>query len=199
VVKIATFAKPETVMCNLMKTLTLTILTILTLGFSTPKRETIYLGRVTINSEVKNDYLGLFIEFRVDTVVIAKSNLKKDGSFKISFTTDKEFDVYYRHLAGQDCFIQTIKPSDKDTVKLNFVFPTLYEKEINEVVCPKCNKHDQTIPILYRGQGSVELFELVDSIGNKTFVPYDKTNYYAGCTFSRYDPKYFCKRDKTKF
>lgn len=186
-------------MYNLMTKTNLTILTILTLGFTLPRRENIYLGQVTINSEVKNEYLGLFIEFRVDTLVIAKSNLKKDGSFKISVTTDKEFDVYYRHLVGQDCYLQSIKPSDKDKVRLNFTFPTIYKKEINEVVCPKCKKHDQTIPILYRGQGSVELFENIDSSGFKSFVPYDKTNYYAGCTFSKFDPKYFCKRDKIKF
>ncbi len=174
-------------------------MTFLTLGFMIPKKETIYLGQITLNSEAKNDYLGIFIEFRIDSLVIAKSKIKQDGSFKISLTTEREFEVFYRHIVGQECYVQTIKPSQKDTVRLNFTIPAVYKNEINEVVCPKCSKHDQTIPILYRGQFKRELFELIDSSGNKIFVPYDKTNYYSNCTFSQYDPKYFCKRDKVKF
>ena len=186
-------------MCNLMTKTILTILTILTLGFTLPKRETIYLGQVNINADDKLTYTGLYITFQVDTLVIAQSNVKKDGSFKISVTTDRDFDVYYRHLAGEDCYLKTIKPTDKDRVKLNFVFPNIYEKENNEVICPKCIKHDQTIPILYLSQFERKLFEVSDSSGNKAVVPYNETNYYAGCTFSSYDPKYFCKRDKIKF
>ena len=152
-----------------------------------------------LNSDDKYTYKGLYITFRIDTLVIAKSDVKKDGSFKISVTTDREFDVYYRYQVGEDCFLQTIKPTDKDRIKLNLVFPNIYKKENNEVICPKCIKHDQKIPILYQSQFGRQYFEVIDSIGNKIVVPFNDTNYYEGCTFSRYDPKYFFKGDKIKF
>ena len=184
-------------MCNLMTKTVLLILTILTFGFRTPKKETIFI--ITVDTENKNDTRGFFFEFRIGNSVIAKGDTQKGGKFQVAVTTDKEFDIYCRHMAGEDFYVQTIKPTDKDRVKLDFIFPAIYRNLANEVICPKCNKHDQTIPILYRGQGREELFELIDSSGSKTFVPYDSKNYYAGCRFSSYNPEYFCKRDKIKF
>lgn len=177
-------------MCNLMKTLTLTVLTVLTLGFVTPKKETIFIGTVTPDIKNKDNIFGLYIEFRVDTLVIARNIIQQDGIFKISTTADKEFDIYYRGIGVGDTYVQTIKPTDKDTVSLTFKVPRDYKKYFGKTVCPKCNKHDQTVPIRY-GDGSAIL---VDG------VPYDKKNYYAGtCITSDLDPKFFCIRDKIKF
>ncbi len=178
---------------------TLTILTILTLGFTTPKKETIFIGTVTTDTKNKDNVLGLSIEFRVDTLVIGKTIIQQDGTFKISATADKEFDIYYRGIGVGDTYIQTIKPTDKDTVLLIFKVPKEYKKHFGKTPCPKCNKHDQTVPIRY-GDGSAIVVQHIDNNGDTTLTPYDKNNYYAGtCITSEIDPKYFCKRDKIKF
>jgi len=178
---------------------TLTILTILTLGFTTLKKETIFIGTVTTDTKNKDKILGLYIEFRIDTVVIARNNIQQDGTFKLSTTADKEFDIYYRGIGVGDTYVQTVKPTDKDTVSLTFKVPKNYKKHFGKVNCPKCNKHDQTVPIRY-GLGSAIVIQHVDSKGDTTYTPYDKKNYFdGGCVTSDFDPKYFCKRDKIKF
>ncbi len=185
-------------MCNLMKTLTLTILTILTLGFSTPKKETIFIGTVTTDTKNKDNIFGLFIEFRVDTLVIARNIIQQDGSFKISATADKEFDIYYRGIGVGDTYIQTIKPTDKDTVSLTFKVPKDYKKHFGKAVCPKCNKHDQTVPIIY-GLKTIVVYT-TDQPPYTTYDGYGKKEIYdGGCVTSDIDPKFFCKRDKIKF
>ncbi len=182
-----------------MKTLLLTILTIWTLGFVVTKKETIFIGTIKTDPKNKDNILGLFIEFRVDTFVIARNIIEQNGTFKISATADKEFDIYYLGIGVADTYIQTIKPTDKDTVSLTFEIPKKYKKHFRKAVCPKCNKHDQTVPIHY-GLGSAIVIQLVDSIDKKTYTPYDKKNYYdGGCLTSEIDPKYFCRRDKIKF
>ena len=186
-------------MGNLMKKLALTILTILTLSFMIPKEETIFIGRVTSDTKTRGNILGLIIEFRVDTLVIARKVVQQDGSFKISASADKEFDIYYRGIGVGETYILTIKPTNKDTVSLTFQIPKDYKKIFGKAVCPKCNKHDQTVPIRY-GLESAIVIQHVDAKGDITYKPYDKKNYYAGdCVTSDIDPKYFCKRDKIKF
>lgn len=182
-----------------MKTLSLTILTIFTFSFATPKKETIFIGKVTTYTENKENIFGLYIEFRVDTLVIARNIIQQDGTFKISATADKDFDIYYRGIGVGDTYVQTIKPTDKDTVSLAFNVPKEYKKHFGKTICPKCNKHDQTVPIRY-GLGSAIVIQHIDSKGDTIYTPYDKNNYYeGGCVTSNIGPKYFCKRDKIKF
>lgn len=147
----------------------------------------------------KDNVLGLHIEFRVDNLVIAKSILQQDGIFKISAKADKEFDIYYRGIGVENTYVQTIKPTDNDTVSLTFKVPKDYKKHFGKAVCPKCNKHDQTVPIRY-GLESTIVIQHVDSKGDTTLIPYDNKYYYdGGCVTSDINPKYFCKRDKVKF
>ena len=186
-------------MCNLMTKATLTILTILTLGFTTPKKETIFIGTVTTDTKNKENVFGLYIEFKIDTVVIARNIIQQDGTFKLSATADKEFDIYYRGIGVGDTYVQTVKPTDKDTVSLTFKVPKDYKKHFGKTICPKCDKHDQIVPIRY-GLGSAIVIQHVDSKSDTTYTPYDKKNYYdGGCVTSDIEPKYFCKRDKIKF
>lgn len=182
-----------------MTKVTLTILTILTLGFTTPKKETIFIGTVTTKTENKGNVLGLCIELRIDTVVIARNTIQQDGTFKLSAPADKEFDVYYHGPGVRDTYVQSVKPTDEDTISLTFKLPKDYKKHFGKAICPKCNKHDQTVPIRY-GLGSARVNQQIDSKGDTTYTPYDKKNYFDGsCVTSDIDPKYFCKRDNIKF
>lgn len=182
-----------------MKMLTLIVLTILTLGFVTPKKETIYMGKVTTKVSDKDLLFGLYIEFRVDTLVLARSVVQQNGTFKISATNDKQIDIYYLGIGVGDTYVQTIKPTDKDTILLTLEIPKNHKKYFGITICPKCSKHDQTVPIRYGFGNSIEILH-VDSNGDTTFTPYDKKNYYdGGCVTSGIAPKYFCKRDKIKF
>lgn len=176
-----------------------TIFTILTLCFATPKKETIFIG--TVKTDTKNvDYIfGLLIEFRDENLVIAKNFVQQDGTFNISATADKEFDIYYRGIGVVDTYIQTIKPTENDTVLLTINIPNDYKKHFGKAVCPKCNKHDQTVRIRY-GLRSAIVIQRIDSKGDTTLTPYDNKNFYdGGCVSSEISPKYFCKRDNVKF
>lgn len=177
---------------------TLTILTILILGFSTPKNETIFIGKVTTDTKNKDNVMGLYIEFRIDTLVIAKNIIQQNGTFKISATADKEFDIYYRGIGVGDTYVQTIKPTDKDTVSLTFKIPKDYKKHFGKAVCSKCNKHDQTIPIIY-GLKTIVVYTK-DQPSYTTYDGFGKKEIYdGGCVTSDIAPKFFCKRDKIKF
>ena len=181
-----------------MKTLILTILTALLLGFITPKKETIFIGTVTIDVKNKDKILG-FIEFKIDNLVIASNIIQEDRTFKISVTADKEMDIYFRSIGALDSYVQTIKPTENDTFLLSFKVPREYKKHFGEIVCPKCNKHDKTVPIVYGFHATI-LVRHVDSKGDTTYIPRDKKNYFdGGCNISDIGPKYYCERDKIKF
>ena len=157
------------------------------------------MGTVKTDTENNDNIFGLYIEFRVDTLVIARNIIQQDGTFKISATADKDFDIYYRGIGVGDTYVQTIKPTEKDTVSLTFKVPRDYKKYFGKAVCPKCNKHDQTIPIRY-GLETAIMVQHITSKGDTIYTPYDNKKYYdGGCVTSDIDPKYFCKRDKIKF
>ena len=182
-----------------MKKLTLIILTIFTLGFIIPKKNTVFIGTIVSDEQIKNDLSGLIIDFRIDTLVIAQTVVEKDGAFKISLTANKEFDVYYRGIGIGENYASTIKPTEKDTLTFTFQIPRKYNKKYGKIVCPKCSKQDQTIPIRY-GLGTEIVYRNVDKKGDTTYISYDKNTYYeGGCVHSEISPKYFCKRDKIKF
>jgi hypothetical protein len=182
-----------------MKKLTLIILTIFTLGFIIPKKNTIFIGTIVSDEQTKNDIAGLIIDFRIDTLVIAQSIVERDGAFKISASADKEFDVYYRGIGIGENYALTIKSTEKDTIKFTIEIPRKYNKKKGKIVCPKCSEQDQTIPIRY-GLGTEIVYRQVDKKGDTTYISYDKNNYYeGGCVHSEISPKYFCKRDKLKF
>ena len=182
-----------------MKKLTLIILTIFTLGFIIPKKNTIFIGTVVSDEQTKKDITGLIIDFRIDTLVIAQSIVDKNGTFKISASADKEFDVYYRGIGIGENYASTIIPTEIDTLKFTIQIPRKYNKKYGKIVCPKCSRQDQTIPIRY-GLGTEIIYRNVDKKGDTTYISYDKNNYYeGGCVNSEISPKYFCKRDIIKF
>ncbi len=173
-------------------------MTILTLGVATPKKETIFIGTVATDTKNKDIIFGLYIEFRVDTLVIGRNIIQKDGTFKISATADKEFDIYYRAIGVGNTYVQTIKPTDKDTVSLTLKVPKEYKKHFGKTICPKCNKHDQTVPIIY-GLKTIVIYT-TDQPPYTTYDGYGmKEIYDGGCVTSDINPKFFCKRDKIKF
>jgi hypothetical protein len=181
-----------------MKTLILTILTVLILGFITPPKETIFIGTITIDNKYNDKVLG-FIEFKIDTLLIAREIIQQDRTFKISVTADKDIDIYFRGIGARDSYIQTIKPTQKDTIFLSFKVPREYKKHFGKVVCPKCNKHDKVVPIVYGFHGTISVRH-IDSKGYTTYIPRDKKNYFdGGCNISDIGPKYYCERDKIKF
>jgi hypothetical protein len=181
-----------------MKTLILTILTALLLGFITPKKETIFIG--TVNTDNKNNDKNLgFIEFKIDTVLIAREIIQEDRTFKISVTADKEIDIYFRGISARDSYIQTIKPTEKDTIFLSIKVPRDYKKHFGKVVCPKCDKHNKVVPIVYGFIGTISVRH-IDRKGDTTYIPRNKKKYFdGGCNISDIGPKYYCERDKIKF
>lgn len=183
---------------TLMKTLLLSLLTILTLGFQTPKKETIFIGKVTIDSDIKDNIYGLLIEFRVDTIAIARYTFQQEGNFKIAVNADKAFEIFYRGPGISDTYVQTIKPTDNDTVLLNIKIPRDYKKHLGKIICPKCSKHDKTIPIIY-GLKAIAVYEK-NQPDYTTYIGSGKQEIFdGGCVTSEIDAQFFCKRDGIRF
>jgi len=68
--------------------------------------------------------------------------------------------------------------------------PCIYDKNENDKTCPKCNKIDQVIPIVY---GELVFPDTIET--NEWF----ENIYSGGCIVTECDPNWYCKRDKTKF
>ena len=181
-----------------MSKLALIILTLFNLGLIIPNKEICYVGKIKTNFANKDYISGLYIEFQIDTVVLAKTIVQEDGEFKITSKIDEEFDIYYRGNGIDKTYLQTIKPSQNDTIYLNLIIPQNYKKHAGKIVCPKCNNFDQTIPIIY-GLKTIVIFTENQPFYT-TFEGYGRKEIYdGGCSNSKISAKHFCKRDKVRF
>lgn len=186
---------------NLMKPISLTLLAILIFAFVAPKKETVFIGKISTTQNNKTPVLGILIEIRVDTTVIAKTTTDKFGAFKVSVSTSKEFDIYFCGVGTHQTFVQSVPPTDKDSVLMLFKMPKDYIMKFGRAYCPKCKKHDMTLPIRFTSP-TTEVFVKIDSNGDTIRTNYDRKYYYegsGGCIGSEFDPKYYCKRDKIKY
>lgn len=180
-----------------MKPTLILIATLLT--FSPKSSETVIFGQVTADEKTRVNVVGVQVDVRLDTTVIATGFIGKDLTFTIPAVFDKTVDLYYKSIGVQDAFLQSVSPTELDTIKIAIQLPKTYEKKLGKAICPKCNKTDQIVPIRF-GMGSAMLVTHLDLDGNKILLPYDKNYYYAGsCMTSLIDPQYFCKRDEIKF
>jgi len=169
------------------------------LAFGPKSSETVIFGQVSADEETRTNIVGVQVDVKLGTTVIATGFIGENLTFTIPVVFDKTVDLYYKSIGVEDAFLQSVSPTELDTIKIAIQLPKTYEKKLGKAVCPKCNKTDQTVPIRF-GMGSAMLVTHIDLDGNKILLPYDKDNYYAGsCLTSHIDPQYFCKRDEIKF
>ena len=169
-------------------------------GFSAPEKETVFKGRVILNSQ-DIDYSSIFIiEFRMGSTVIAETGIHKDGTYEINVKTNKAVDVYYRGISIPRTYQQTTEPTSEDTILLDLTIPKDYKFLSGKAICPKCSKHDQTIPISYGLKAKVVYVKRIHKKADTTLTTDYKNEYYdGGCTTSDIAAKYHCKRDKIEF
>lgn len=172
------------------------IVLFLSFEFASAQNTTVFIGKVYTDRKNKAAISnGGLIEFKTDTLVTAKEFVR-EGCFLISATTDRALDIFYLETGAPDMYIQTVQPTIKDTVSLNFTISRRYKKRMGRAVCPKCNRHDQTIPIHY-GMKTITVYN-----NPPPYTTYDgfgrKEIYDGGCN-SHSSPKYRCKRDKINF
>ena len=179
----------------------LSILTIifLTLGQTNSERVIIIKGTVMTGNVNKNNIDGLLLELRAKDFVMGQTFII-GSSFTMRAKFDKDGDLFYKGIGvNGETFIQTLKLTSSDTIYLTIEIPKQYEKKWGRAVCPKCHKHDQTLPIEY-GLGSAIVVRYIDKNRDTTYLPYNKKKYFDGNDVtSELDPKYFCKRDNIKF
>lgn len=180
-----------------MKTI-LVILAALCFSFTEHKEITVYVGQIAIDSKDWDNESQLFIEFRIDTQLIARDALHPNGTFAISASKNIEFDIYCSGIGVRDVYLQTVKPTNENKVLLNIKIPKDYVMHKKKAVCPKCSEYDQTIPIIY-GLQTIVVF----TKNPPPYTTYDgygrKEVYDGGCVTSEISPRYYCKRDKLKF
>jgi len=179
-----------------MKILKLVILTFITLSVTTSTKQTVVFGR--IETEVIDNTKGLRIEFKVDSLVIAKNLIRENSSFIISASLDKDVDVYFSGLGNRETFLERIKATDVDSLSLTFKLPKTYKMDAGKAVCQKCGESDQTIPIAY-GFKTIVVYSK-DQPDYTTYEGYGKKEVYdGGCMQTDISANYYCKRDKIRF
>lgn len=181
----------------MMKTI-LIILAALCLSFTEHKERTVYVGHIDIGADEWSRGANLTIEFIANQRVIARDTLQNGMTFIMSASTNTDFDIYYHGIGAGLTFLQAVKSNDKDTVVFNFKIPRKYKKHAGKVECPKCNKHDKTIRIVY-GLRSIVIYKK----NPPSYTTYEGCGreevYEGGCVTSEISPQYYCKRDKLKF
>lgn len=173
---------------------------ILMFGFSAPEKETVFKGRVILNSQ-DIDYSSVFIiEFRMGASIIARAGVKRDSTYEINVKTNKTFDVYYHGVSIPLTYQQTVDSTSEDTILLNLRIPKDYKFLSGKAICPKCSKYDQTIPISYGLKEKIVYVRRINKKGDtKSTTDYKNEYYDGGCTTSDIAAKYHCKRDKIEF
>ncbi|NVO12282.1 MAG: hypothetical protein HXX16_20160 [Bacteroidales bacterium] len=182
-----------------MKTTFILTLAIALLGFSLSNRDKIIIGRINLDPTLTAYLDLLIIELKDSTLVVGRTNVNQDGTFCLRVNSNRPLDLFYYGLGINETYMQTLFPSNADSIIISLKIPKEYNKKGRKVVCPKCMKNDNTIPITY-GLHATVIVQHISPKGDTTYTPYSKKEYYeGGCVTSEIDPKYFCKRDKIKF
>ncbi len=110
-----------------------------------------------------------------------------DGNFTLSVPPG-QYQLHLRYIGYRDSIIPavTVLPNDTTHLKINYPPPCKYSDKKH--ACPVCKKRNKVIPILY-GYPSKGL--LRDAENGKVIL--------GGCVISECDPKWYCKRDSTRF
>ncbi|MEZ4842963.1 MAG: hypothetical protein R3A43_01790 [Bacteroidia bacterium] len=180
------------------------ILPILTMGilvgFNLSENSKTIIGKV--NTSIKEIVFDstLYIEFRADTAVVGACPIQKNGSFNISLKMNpsQSYDIFFKGLHQDELFVKSISTQDFDTTFLSVNLPYHHKKHFGKSICPKCKKHDQTIPVVY-GLKVITVF-------SQHPPPYTTSEGYGrkeifdgGFRLSEINPSYYCKRDRIKF
>ena len=114
-----------------------------------------------------------------------------NGYFKIDSVPPGRHLVSVVYVGYSDTsFFVNVHTNQTTNVYLVLPKPCKYDKSENDMTCPKCNKRDKAIPIVYG--------ELIFTDSTKTREWFEN-NYPGGCVVTECDPHWFCTRDKTKF
>lgn len=97
------------------------------------------------------------------------------------------------YIGYGDTTIPKIKvmPDTILTVNIELPPPCKYDANKKNNTCPKCNKKDKVIPIVYG--------LLISTNGDDPLKDEGKTFKAGGCGISNCDTHWFCKRDKIEF
>ena len=98
----------------------------------------------------------------------------------------KVFDLNYDAIT-----IDNLNIHNDTTITISVGRNCIYDKHNISRICPKCNKSNKVIPIVY---GLVIRKKSHRKLNNR-----NSKKYYAGCIITHCDPNWYCKRDKTKF
>lgn len=113
-----------------------------------------------------------------------------DGNFKFENVPLGTYKIKAIYFGYGDTIVE-ISITNKTTYELKMELPPpcKYDKNFKNKICPICKKEDQSIPIQYG--------LIISEKGSENDV-YEKY-YPGGCSISKCDPNWYCKRDKIKF
>ena len=174
-----------------MKYFLLAFIVALFYSVSIPKKQITIIGKVNFDIKNKHYITGLIIEFKSDSLIIAKTSINENGIFKGTVNCETDFDIFYNGIGVGGAYMGNVKLGKSDTISLTFELPARYNKSDDKIICPKCNRSDQIIYIHYG---------IASGVGLQKNKKESKQDYYGGgCVTSCFSPKYYCKRDNIKF
>ncbi len=124
----------------------------------------------------------------INSNILSTTKSDFDGNFKFEHIKNGHYNLKTTDVAYGDSTIPIIVNGD---IKIKIIIlkeNCIYNKSINNKICPKCHRKDKTIPIIY---GLI--------IGHEKKNSKKKRYYIGGCQITDCDPNWFCIRDNFKF
>ncbi len=151
-------------------------------------------GKVIVGSTEKS---GSFVSIQLldhfNKQIVDKTYTDSEGNFKFEKVRVLSLDLKLTSIEYGDTLFQNIFFSDDTTLLLDIYKPCKYDQSGKNKGCPACHKKDQVIPILYG------LIVPPQGKEKKFWSRVDVEFKLGGCSITRCDPHWYCKRDKINF
>lgn len=111
-----------------------------------------------------------------------------NGNFEIDSLKPGIYNLTASYFGMEDSVIKGVEIIENRQTEIKLILPPpcKYDARAKNKRCPKCNKKNKVIPIVYG---------LIIGIDKK----YQKRHYLGGCVISGCDPNWYCKRNQLKF
>lgn len=139
----------------------------------------------------------LKIEIRDDSNYYKVSEVK-NGNFSFEVSNDKsKFDLFYSGIGiNERVFLEEVFIGDRDTIFLSYQLPKQYELGLlRKPKCTKCRDKKHVIALVYDPVTFMKI-ENGDTIKSQIF---DNKYHIQTDVGSKFDPKWYCKKDSIFF
>lgn len=160
-------------------------------AFFQPSSTILLSGKISMANAKAGSLREMKMVLKSNKKLIAVAEIDSADHYQFMYTDEgnKVFEFYITNLF--DTLLlnvdSTIKYYD-EAASRDFSLPKKYKLQNKKAACPKCNRTDSVLKIIYGDGAPVEY----DRNGNQL-------NLAGGCLVSSISPNWFCKRDRVRY